>query len=422
MFNLVFKDFLTLSKSKSDLLELLLMPFILIAILGFALGGLMFNDPMLNTFHIGLVNEQHIEQDLNRFETSLRDEGLPDPVVSELMLAAEEVNPARVLTDLLEDDELKEVLLAEEYTSDEAAQKALEEEEIVGYITIPEDFSYDFWRSIFLDEDLTANLEVSTQTDASFAGNILQSVVSTFADQYNLSASIVKATDGQAEPPENQTAYGEMEYLSVEEPITAFQYYTIGMGVMFALSTAPALASRAFKEKEQHVFGRIMLSGMNPLKFLTSKLISGTVITFVQLSILFLFSTLIFGTFSGRDMDFWVDMIYTTTLYSLLVGGIASLLTSISLNANDMTTVNFFGSFISVFAFLGGSFTPVEQFSETLKEVGNWTPNGAAMTSYLQIMQGFDFQEVLPLMGRVIGMTVIAIVVAVFVFPKRRLD
>lgn len=422
MFNLVFKDFLTLSKSKSDLLELLLMPFILIAILGFALGGLMFNDPMLNTFHIGLVNEQHIEQDLNRFETSLRDEGLPDPVVSELMLAAEEVNPARVLTDLLEDDELKEVLLAEEYTSDEAAQKALEEEEIVGYITIPEDFSYDFWRSIFLDEDLTANLEVSTQTDASFAGNILQSVVSTFADQYNLSASIVKATDGQAEPPENQTAYGEMEYLSVEEPITAFQYYTIGMGVMFALSTAPALASRAFKEKEQHVFGRIMLSGMNPLKFLTSKLISGTVITFVQLSILFLFSTLIFGTFSGRDMDFWVDMIYTTTLYSLLVGGIASLLTSISLNANDMTTVNFFGSLISVFAFLGGSFTPVEQFSETLKEVGNWTPNGAAMTSYLQIMQGFDFQEVLPLMGRVIGMTVIAIVVAVFVFPKRRLD
>lgn len=422
MFNLVFKDFLTLSKSKSDLLELLLMPFILIAILGFALGGLMFNDPTLNTYAIGLVNEEHIEQDLNRFETSLRDEGLPEPAVIQLMESAEEVNPVTVLLDLLEDDELKEVLLAEEYTSDAAAQKALEEEEIVGYITIPEDFSYDFWRSIFLDEDLTANLEVSTQTDASFAGNILQSVVSTFADQYNLSASIVKATDGQAEPPENQTAYGEMEYLSVEEPITAFQYYTIGMGVMFALSTAPALASRAFKEKEQHVFGRIMLSGMNPLKFLTSKLISGTVITFVQLSILFLFSTLIFGTFSGRDMDFWVDMIYTTTLYSLLVGGIASLLTSISLNANDMTTVNFFGSFISVFAFLGGSFTPVEQFSETLKEVGNWTPNGAAMTSYLQIMQGFDFQEVLPLMGRVIGMTVIAIVVAVFVFPKRRLD
>ena len=422
MFNLVFKDFLTLSKSKSDLLELLFMPFILIAILGFSLGGLMMNDPTINTFHIGVVNEQNFEQDLERFENTLREQGLPEDIVSQLVANAKEVEPTHMIEDLLNDEEFEEIMLVEEFKDAEAAQKALEQEEITGYITIPENFSSNVLEAIFLEEETTANLEVNILTNASTSGNILQSVISTFAEQYNLETSIAMATEGQATPPENTIRHGEVLQLSVEEPITAFQYYTIGMGVMFALSTVPTLAGRAFKEKEQHVFGRIMLSGMHPLKYLTSKLIAGTLITFAQLAILFLLSTLIFGTFRGRDLDFWLDMVYTTGIFALVVGSFGSLLTAISLNANDLTTVNFFGSFVSVFAFLGGSFTPVEQFSDALRQVGNWTPNGAAMTSYLQIMQGFDFQEVLPLLSRVIGMAIVAIIISFFVFPKRRLD
>lgn len=422
MFNLVFKDFLTLSKSKSDLLELLFMPFILIAILGFSLGSLMRNDPTINAFNIGLVNEQNFQENIDRFENTLREQGLPEENIAQLIASAEEVEPAHMIEDLLKDEDFEEIMIVDEFSDTDIAQEALEQEDIAGYITIPENFSYNVLEAIFLEEDVAANLEVNILTNASTSGNILQSVISTFTEQYNLETSIALATEGQAAPPENTVNHGEILQLSIEEPITAFQYYTIGMGVMFALSTAPTLAGRAFKEKEQHVFGRIMLSGMNPLKYLTSKLISGTLITFTQLVILFLLSTLIFGTFRGRDMEFWLDMFYTTSIFSLVVGSIGSLLTAISLNANNLTTVNFFGSFVSVFAFLGGSFTPVEQFSDALRQVGNWTPNGAAMTSYLQIMQGFNFQEVLPLLSRIIGMAIVAIIVSFFVFPKRRLD
>ncbi|KFN89229.1 hypothetical protein TMUPMC115_2554 [Tetragenococcus muriaticus PMC-11-5] len=123
-----------------------------------------------------------------------------------------------------------------------------------------------------------------------------------------------------------------------------------------------------------------------------------------------------------KNAAFWMNMIYTTGLFSLAVGGITSLLTAISLYANDNTTVGFFSSFVSVLAFLGGSFTPVDQFSETLQQLGNWLPNGAAMTSYLQIFQGFSFQDVFPLMIRVAGAAMICLVVAIMIFPKRRLD
>ncbi|MBM6615655.1 ABC transporter permease [Desemzia sp. RIT804] len=423
MFNLVKKDFLTLSKSKSDLLELLFMPFILIAILGFALGNLiMGGSNSIDTFHIGIVNEQNIEEDLIRLETDLMEQSLPEEMAAELLAGAQQIDPSAVLREVFEDESLEEIMIVNEFADTESAQEAMKEEEIAGFITIPEAFSYNVWRSIYLEEDSAATLEMTVLTNESLSGVILTSVVTTFVDQYNLETSIALATDGRAETEANTEEHGEIMSLSVEEPISAFQYYTIGMGVMFALSTAPALASRAFKEKEQHVFGRIMLSGTKPLTYLSSKMISGTLVTFIQLVILFLFSTLIFGTFKGRDFDFWIDMGYITGLYSLLIGSITSLLTSISLHSNNNNTVNFFGSFVSVFAFLGGSFTPVEQFSEALKQVGNWTPNGATMTSYLQLMQGFEFQEVLPLMLRVVGMIIICIVVAVIIFPKRRLD
>lgn len=422
MFNLVKKDFLTISKNKNDLLELLLMPFILMVILGFALQNVMAGDLAIGSFNVGLVNEQNVEQDLAQLETKLQDEGVPENFVAEITASAEENTPAEVLLDLMEHEDLAEVMTVDHFTSVEAAEEALNDESIEGYIHIPENFSLDYWEAIYLDEAAQAELNVSVLSDDLISGTILQNIIDTFAGEYNLNTSIGVATQGQADLEEDTTMHGEVMFLSVEESVTAFQYYTIGMGVMFALSTAPAIASRAFREKQQHVFGRIMLSGTKPLTYLMSKLISGTLLTFTQLLILFVLSTLVFGTFNDRSIDVWLNIIYTTGLYSLLVGSLSSLLTSTTLNSEKVTTVNFFGSFVSVFAFLGGSFTPVERLSAALVPVGNWTPNGATMTSYLQLLQGFEFHEVMPLMIRVIGMTVLFIVMAVVIFPKGRLD
>lgn len=422
MFNFVKKDFLSLSKSKSDLLELLFMPFILIAILGFSLGNIMMGGTSNNTFNVGIVNEQNFAEDLDRLENEFLEQGIPAELVAEMAAGAQESDPAAMLYELLEDESFADIMVVEEFDNLSSATQAMNEDEIAGFITIPENFSYHVWQSIYQEEDTSSALKITVNEAENVASIILKSVVTTFVAQYNLETSIALATDGQAEAEDQTIQHGEKVQLSVEEPVSAFQYYTIGMGVMFALSTAPIIATRAFKEKEQHVFGRIMLSGTKPLTYLSSKMISGTLITFVQLAILFALSTLIFGTFKGRDSDFWINVLYTTGLYSLLVGSLASILTSISLYANDNRTVGFFGSFVSVFAFLGGSYIPVEQFSEYLKQVGNWTPNGATMTSYLQLLQGFDFQEVLPLMLRVIGMTVISLLMAVIIFPKRRLD
>ncbi|MFL2096219.1 ABC transporter permease [Marinilactibacillus psychrotolerans] len=422
MFNLLKKDLLTLSKNKSEMIELLLTPFLLISILGFALGNLMNNTSSpIETGKIGIVNQQDYEGDLSRLEEDLENENIPEETMKNLLDSSVSIDPINQLKTFLRSDEIKEIMKVKDFDDIKSAEKALENDEIQGIIEIPKEFSYITWRNVLFEDKATTNFDLKVQDKSQFNAIVLESLLNSFVEEYNLQSSIAM-TDKEKVNLDNSNKNGKMINIATEDPVNSFQYYTIGMGVFFAFSTGTIIAARSYREKEQHVFARIMLTNTSPNTYLLSKLLSGTILTFLQLGIIFIFSTLIFGTFGGKDVMFWINMMIITFIYSLLIGSITSLLTSLSLRSNSASNVGFFSSFTAALAFLGGSFTPVETFSESIKTIGNWTPNGAVLTSYLQIMLGFDLIEVMPLLIRVIAMMGIFVVIAIYVFPKRRLN
>ncbi|WP_413526764.1 ABC transporter permease [Marinilactibacillus psychrotolerans] len=422
MFNLLKKDLLTLSKNKSEMIELLLTPFLLISILGFALGNLMNNTSSpIETGKIGIVNQQNFEEDLSRLEEDLENENIPKETMKKLLDSSVSIDPINQLKSFLRSDEIKEIMEVKDFDGIKSAEKALENDEIQGIIEIPKEFSYITWRNVLFEDKATTNFDLKVQDKSQLNAIVLESLLNSFVEEYNLQSSIAM-TDKEKVNLDNSNNNGKMINIATEDPVNSFQYYTIGMGVFFAFSTGTIIAARSYREKEQHVFARIMLTNTSPNTYLLSKLLSGTILTFLQLGIIFIFSTLIFGTFGGKDVSFWINMMIITFIYSLLIGSITSLLTSLSLRSNSASNVGFFSSFTAALAFLGGSFTPVETFSESIKTIGNWTPNGAVLTSYLQIMLGFDLIEVMPLLIRVIAMMGIFVIIAIYVFPKRRLN
>lgn len=422
MFNLLKKDLLTLSKNKSEMIELLLTPFLLISILGFALGNLMNNTSSpIETGKIGIVNQQNYEEDLSRLEEDLENENIPEETMKKLLDSSVSIDPINQLKTFLRSDEIKEIMEVKDFDDIKSAEKALENDEIQGIIEIPKEFSYITWRNVLFEDKATTNFDLKVQDKSQFNAIVLESLLNSFVEEYNLQSSIAM-TDKEKVNLDNSNKNGKMINIATEDPVNSFQYYTIGMGVFFAFSTGTIIAARSYREKEQHVFARIMLTNTSPNTYLLSKLLSGTILTFLQLGIIFIFSTLIFGTFGGKDVMFWINMMIITFIYSLLIGSITSLLTSLSLRSNSASNVGFFSSFTAALAFLGGSFTPVETFSESIKTIGNWTPNGAVLTSYLQIMLGFDLIEVMPLLIRVIAMMGIFVIIAIYAFPKRRLN
>lgn len=421
MFNLIKKDFLTISRDRSELLVLMVMPLVLTTILGFALGGLMSGEEGMRKIPIAIVQENDFESDIEAFEERLTQEGIPDEIITQMLMSAQEADPASILLNIIESPDFEDLFDIRKDLSKDQAQNAIRSDEVNAIITIPQDFSYNTLMAIYLDEEPNAALELFVPDTEGLRGGIVENILISFTEQYNLEIALAQATQGEIIDSQVEDL-GETTNLSIYNPVTSFQYYTMGISVMFALYVASTISSNAFKEKTSHVFARLMLTGEKPLGYLLSKGISATVLTFVQLSILFIVSSLVFQTFSGLSRESLVSMGVVTLIYSLTVGSLATLLTAIALQFNSDSVSGIFASFlVSAFAFMGGSMIPVEQFSPFLSQLGNWTPNGAMMTAYLQLIQGFSLNSVLPMIYRVLAMMIVFIIIALAIFPKRRL-
>lgn len=423
MWNVIKKDFLTISRDRSEVLVLLIMPFILIAILGFALGGLMSGTNGIEEIPVALVNEQDIDQAILDLEVDLRDQGIPNEIVADLIANIEDTDPATSFINFLTDPDLDDILAVSTDYDKESAMLALEEEEIAAIVIIPEQFSYHLLSALYLDEGTGSKVELVVQNKEQIQAGIVENIVQNFNDHFNFETSIIQATEGAAVQTDLDTvSFGETVSISMQDPVSAFQYYTIGMAVMFALYVASTVSANAFKEKKSHVFARLMITGETPLRYLFGKFTSAIFLTFLQLAILFSVSHLLFQTFENKNVEFWLVIGLITFVFSATVSTLAMLITSIALRFNNDTVSGIFsGGVITLFAFVGGSFTPVEQISPFIRELGNWTPNGAIMTAYLQMIQGFEISEILPMLYRVCGMAILFILLAVAIFPKRRL-
>lgn len=423
MWNTIKKDFVIISRDRSEILLLLGMPLILITILGLALGGLMFDEPTIEPINVALIDENSLSEDLEKLNMKLQDEGVPDETAEQLLQSAEDLDPVTYLLDLLADPEVRQVVALQTDLDAEAASTALEADQIDAVITVPEGFSYQTFAKVFFEEEGNNAIQLAIRDHEELNARVVENLLTSFRERYNLEISIALAVDGEdVETAIEPEQFGSSAYLTTQEPVTSFQYYTIGVAVMFALYVGSTVASSAFKEKQTNVLARLMVSGETSARYLTSKFFSAVVLTFLQLGILFSLSSLFFQTFQGKTLEFWLGVGLISLVFSLLIGGIGALLTSVSLSANNDGAANIFsGGIVTIFAFLGGSFIPVEQISPFIRSIGNWTPNGAMMTAYLQLIQGFEWETISTMLYRVIGMTAVLLIFAVAVFPKRRL-
>ncbi|WEG15153.1 ABC transporter permease [Alkalihalophilus pseudofirmus] len=274
------KDILVLIRDRSELIVLLAMPFILLTILGFALRGLLGGDTEALHMNVAIVQNDHEEEGIAQFVEDLRGSGLPDEAVETLGATAAEVSPIPMLHQLFSNDEVKELLEITEL-NEAAAKQQLKEGSVDAIITIPNNFTYRILNKMILNKSSESELEI-TVNEYSLKTTVLENIMESFVDTLNFETAIAQAAgeSGAAITEAEATEVGGVETITATEPISSFQYYTIGMAVMFVLFVGSTISSKAFVEKKQHVFHRIMLSGTSPMAYLSGKAIAATVISF----------------------------------------------------------------------------------------------------------------------------------------------
>lgn len=410
---LIKKQLLLLLRNPIQLLMLLMLPIILIVILSTALSGFMQEDNPQLTLKIAWLEEQDETSQVDEFLENMNELGVSSDVFPD--------KDALHMTTTLRED----VFLSEELSSmielqqiDESEKESImEDADYSAIIEVPEDFTLKLLEAIAFEENSVPQLELYVNQEHQIGTEVVESIIHNFNEVLVMNQFMeVSELPITFEELYNNEVTGEIKHIEQRTPISSQAYYTIGMAVMNALYVASTLGFFAYREKEIHVFDRLIVADMSRWKFFFSVLISGAIVSFLQLLFIFTFSWLVFKIT-------WPSMIsfFTITLFlALAVGGTTVLLTAISYRINSEEIIGFFsGIIVSIFAFLGGSFFPVGELSPLIQQIGNLTPNGASLSAYIQVLQGASFKEIASYILVLICFTFLSILLAVISYPKR---
>lgn len=389
---LIWKEVKVFIRNPQELLVLLLMPFILITILGFALNSFFTDEASPVTGKVALVQYGDEEKELERFMQSLSDSSVPEPVIRQIEVRVKELLPIQMLRErVFGNEELSEVMVLDEITPAQISE-VKDGGEYSAIIAVPAGFTENVLSSLFIEERIVPELIVYENEEKDYSSAFVSDVVEQFKEQYSLMASLGR--DGllaEGETLGGMEVAGTIETVTKQEPIGAFSYYTVGMSVMFVLFLAGNISTNSYIEKQQHVYDRIRLANVPSTNYLMGVFLSGFALAVIQLCILYGGAAFLYGVHWTNIMEFLV----ITLSLSSVVGSIGVLLTVINQRIESDSASKLYGNAgVAILAFLGGSFTQVGNISETIQAIGNITPNGAAMTAYLNVLQGAELPDI----------------------------
>lgn len=367
-------------------------------------------------FTLAAVEEEAEEDQIERFTEELEMSGLPEEVIQELQELAYSAAPVETFFSVLESAEMDGMITLEK-VAPEDLEKAQEDEDHAVVVHFPENFTYDLLGEVFLGEEADTEVTVYHREGAEIAGNIAEQILTAFQEEYTRSSFL--GQNGM--DPDAFYALGtdfkqEVSSISQYEPVTSMTYYTIGMAVMNVLFMGTTIATYAFREQQSHVFNRMILANISRWNYFFSILLSGMLFAFLQTLFVFGFSYLVFGV-SWPDIPAFFAI---SCFFALAVGGLAVLLTAMSFRFHSEQIIGFFsGIVVTIFAFLGGSFFPIGDTSPLMQRIGDFTPNGAAMSAYLSIIRGETMMDNVDHLAFIACFALGAIIIGVFSFPKR---
>ena len=147
------KDIIQVIRDKKEVTLLLLMPFLLITILGFALGAVMNESEEVLNVKVAVVDDGDMEAEKEELLTILIEEGLPTSAVNTILATAENLSIQDMLVnEVFESTNIFEVIVMED------EKEALDSSQFTAVLSFPKGYRLATWKNIFLNEEDTLPL------------------------------------------------------------------------------------------------------------------------------------------------------------------------------------------------------------------------------------------------------------------------
>ncbi|MGX9291417.1 ABC transporter permease [Bacillus sp. A015] len=354
---IVLKDLLLFFRDKKSFFTLFFMPIILIAILGAAFGDHMKKDRevSINSFRVGITDQDK-------------------SATSKMFLST------------LSKSELNEIIDVTLLSKDQL-EKDLNSRVIkMGIIIKP-----NFEKSLLHHDNIKLN--ILKGPNSRLQEMVLENLVLQFSQNYHMNRILMPLNQGkEMEIVSDQLKKELVNERNVhinKQPITSFQYYAGGMGVLFLLMTVVFLVGSMIEEKEEDVYKRLIVSKLSNTSYIVGKLLGILLMSMIQLAIIILFTSVVFKVNWGEP--FIVIMIGCS--FILNAAGFGVLIGSFIKKEKTFNSVGILGT--QVLAALGGSMVPLYLFPQWLINISCFLPNSLALQMFLKSMAGADFSEIL---------------------------
>lgn len=352
----VLKDLLLFFRDKKSFFTLFFMPIILIAILGAAFGDNMQKDSeiRINSFRVGITDQDK-------------------SATSKMFLST------------VSKSELSDIFDVK-VTSKNQLEKDLNSRDITMGIIIKPNFEKSL-----LNHD-HVQLNILKGPNSNLQEMVLENVVLQFFQNYHMNRILVPLNQGKeveiASDQLKKELVNERNIHINSQPITSFQYYAGGMGVLFLLMTVVFLVGSMIEEKEEDVYKRLIVSKLSNTSYIVGKLLGIVLMSMIQLAVIILFTSFVFKVNWGEP--FTVVMIGCS--FILNAAGFGVLIGSFINREKTFNSVGILGT--QVLAALGGSMVPLYLFPQWVIDISYFLPNSFALQMFLKSMAGADFSEI----------------------------
>lgn len=367
------KDLRILARDRMALSISLLMPFLLMVILSFALAPVFKQNAGIPRFSVGFA-----DADGGQLATALKDV-FALPQLKELV----DLQPG----------------------SAEDLRRQVQAGKLPAAIIVPRGFSEAILSAAGgpgSQRPPTVDVVVLSDPGQGLRAGIVQSVVEGFTRQvtaarFGTESAITQLIASGAVPPAEAGALGQqlgprlaqpsgvdvnLTLVAPRQGVTAGQYYAAGMGVMFLFFGAMFGAGGFKDERDAHTLERLLSTPTPPGAVVAGKLVAVLIGVFAQLTILILATRWLLGVHWGNPLG--VALVGGAAAFAAT--GVVIFIAAVSPTQRAADTALQLVTQFS--ALLGGSMIPLAAFPEGLRFLTKFTVNGWALAAFQDLMAG----------------------------------
>ncbi|WP_303983981.1 ABC transporter permease [Niallia circulans] len=386
LWQMIKKELLLIWRRPRELVVLLLMPFVLITILGSALGALDNDSEVEGKAKLAVVVEDQEQQAQQEIIEKINQSPLSNQEKNAKIAHIQALQPiATFMKAVGESPDLKKFLSVTEYND----RTKVKEKDFDSVLLIPEGFTSDFYTNFLEEETDLPSWIIKTKNQESLQATIIEDILANYQKEWTY---LKTAQDLQIDYSTlvSEKANGQIKNIEKKKEISAFAYYGVGMSVMFVFYISTTVAGFAYQQKEELLYERILLANVPKIVFFAGIFISAFILSFLQQTILFSLIALIYGVvFSSM-----INQLIVILTVNLMAAAFATIATAISFAAKSRNVESIFSSLIvPILAFIGGSFFNVSAIGGFMETLGEYSPGGAALTAYLKAYQGYPLVD-----------------------------